>query len=162
MVITSKQTVYSPLENHNKDVAHNQQNTKYQKFNAIVRSILWTEQDSSALPFWQWTFRAIAFSAMKCEMCFPLECHQSATVHTTVVKCVGARFWLALVPDLSNYAVFIVIHDVYHGFRSAITAYSYTDRQQMARKLWYILRLAVKCNQNDTYVKDQTIDAVQA
>ena len=25
-----------------------------------------------------------------------------------------------------------------------------------------ILRLAVKCNQNDTYVKDQAIDAVQA
>ena len=31
-------------------------------------------------------------------------------------------------PDLSNYAVFIAIHDAYHGFGRAITAYSYTDR----------------------------------
>jgi len=42
-------------------------------------------------------FRA-AVSAMKCEMYFPLECHQSAKVRTTVVKRVGARFGLALVP----------------------------------------------------------------
>jgi len=50
------------------------------------------------------------------------------------VKRVSARFGLALVPDLSNYAVFIAIHDAYHGFASAITAYSYTDRKSMARK----------------------------
>jgi len=31
-------------------------------------------------------------SAMKCEMCFPLECHQNAKVRTAVVKRVGARF----------------------------------------------------------------------
>jgi len=37
-------------------------------------------------------------SAMKCEMYFPLECHQSAKVSTAVVKRVGARFGLALVP----------------------------------------------------------------
>ena len=49
-------------------------------------------------------------------------------------KHVSARVSLALVPDLSNYAVFIAIHDAYHGFGSAITAYSYTDRQPMARK----------------------------
>ena len=30
------------------------------------------------------------------------------------------------------------------------------------KKVRYIFRFAVKCNQNDTYVKDQTIDAVQA
>jgi len=30
------------------------------------------------------------------------------------------------------------------------------------KKVRYVLRLAVKCNQNDTYVKDQAIDAVQA
>jgi len=30
------------------------------------------------------------------------------------------------------------------------------------KKVRYILRLAVKCNQNDTYVKDQAVDAVQA
>jgi len=77
---------------------------------------------------------AMDVSAMKCEMCFPLECRQSGKVRTTVVKRVGARFCLALVPHLSNYAVFIAIHDVYHRFRSAITAYSYTDRQPMARK----------------------------
>jgi len=74
-------------------------------------------------------------SAMKCGMCFPLECHQSAKVRTLVVweafKRVSARVSLALVPDLSNYAVFIAIHDAYHGF---VTAYWYTDRQPMARK----------------------------
>jgi len=30
------------------------------------------------------------------------------------------------------------------------------------KKVRYILRLAVKCNQNYTYVKDQAIDAAQA
>jgi len=39
-----------------------------------------------------------------------------------------------LCPDLSNYAVFIAVPDAYHGFGSAITAYSYADRQPMARK----------------------------
>ena len=29
---------------------------------------------------------AMDVSAMKCEMCFPLECHQSAKVRTAVVK----------------------------------------------------------------------------
>jgi len=46
----------------------------------------------------------------------------------------SARVSLGLVPDLSNYAVFIAIHDAYHGFGSAVTAYSYTDRQPIARK----------------------------
>jgi len=41
---------------------------------------------------------AMDVSAMKCEMCFSLECHQNAKVRTAVVKCVGARFGLALVP----------------------------------------------------------------
>jgi len=63
---------------------------------------------------------AMDVSAMKCEMCFPLECSQSAKVCTALVKRVGARFCLALVPDLSNYAVLIAIHDVYHEFESAI------------------------------------------
>ena len=49
-------------------------------------------------------------------------------------KRVSAGVSLALVADLSNYAVFIAIHDAYHGLGSAITAYSYTDRQPMARK----------------------------
>jgi len=43
------------------------------------------------------------------------------------MKRVGTRFCLALVRDRSNYAVLIEIHDVYHGFGSAITSYSYTD-----------------------------------
>ena len=46
----------------------------------------------------------------------------------------SARVSLVLVPDHSNCALFIVIHDAYHGFGNAITAYSYTDRQPMARK----------------------------
>jgi len=41
---------------------------------------------------------AMDVSAMKCDMCFPLECHQSTKVRTAVVKRVGARFGLALVP----------------------------------------------------------------
>jgi len=49
-------------------------------------------------------------------------------------KRVSARASLALVPDISNYAVFIAIHDAYHGFGSAVSAYSYTDGQPMARK----------------------------
>jgi len=49
-------------------------------------------------------------------------------------KRVNARVSLALFPDLSDYAVFTAIHDAYHGFGSAITAYSYTDGQPMARK----------------------------
>jgi len=73
-------------------------------------------------------------SAMKCEMCFPLQCHLSAKVLTAVVKHVGARFSLALVPGHSSHAVFIAIHDAYHGIGSAITAYSNTDRQPMARQ----------------------------
>jgi len=74
-------------------------------------------------------------SAMKYEMCFPWECHQSAKVRTA-----AQRVSLALVPDLSNYVVFIAIRGfgsaitAYHGFGSAITAYSYTHRQPMARK----------------------------
>jgi len=43
-----------------------------------------------------------AVSAMKCEIRFPLECHQSATVRTVVVKRVGARFGLALVPIVQH------------------------------------------------------------
>jgi len=49
-------------------------------------------------------------------------------------KGVSARVSLALGPGLSNYAVFIAIHDAYHGFGSAITTYLYTNRQSMARK----------------------------
>jgi len=49
-------------------------------------------------------------------------------------KRVSVRVSLAFVPDLSNYAVFIAIHDAYHSFGNATTAYSYTDRQPMARK----------------------------
>jgi len=76
-----------------------------------------------------------AVSAMKCEMYFPSECHQSAkSALSSSGKRVSARVSLALVPDLSNYALFIAIHVAYHGFGSAITAYSYTDAQAMARK----------------------------
>jgi len=82
----------------------------------------------------KWDSSAMDVSAMKCEMCFPLECHQSAKVRTAVVKRVGAKFALALVPGRSSHAAFIAIHDAYHGFGSAITAYSYTDAQAMARK----------------------------
>ena len=80
-----------------------------------------------------------AVSAMKCEMCFPLEYHPSAKVCTAVVKRVGARFGLALVPGRSSHAVFNRIHDAYHGFGSAITAYSYTDIQPMARMYGILL-----------------------
>ena len=68
------------------------------------------------------------------------------------VKRVSARVSLALVQDLSNFALFIAIHDAYYGFGSAITAYSYIDKATEGKKVRYILRLAVKCNQNDTYI----------
>jgi len=55
---------------------------------ATVSNCFSAERDSSAMDV----------SAMKCEMYFPLECHQSAKVCTAVVKRVGARFGLALVP----------------------------------------------------------------
>jgi len=41
------------------------------------------------------------------EMCVPLECHQSAKVRTAVVKRVGARFGLALVPIVQQWELFI-------------------------------------------------------
>jgi len=117
----------------------------------MFKTFFWLEQKFGGLPPWlqacPWTrngtvrrrrfgnaVSAMDVSAMKCEMCFPLECHQSAEVRTAVVKRVGARFGLALVPGCSSHVVFIAIHDAYHGFGSAITAYSYTDRQPMARK----------------------------
>jgi len=35
-----------------------------------------------------------AVSAMKCEMYFPLECHQSAKVRTAIVKRVGWELFI--------------------------------------------------------------------
>ena len=54
-------------------------------------------------------------------------------------KRVSARVSLALVPDRFNYAPFIVIHDAYHGFGSAITAYLYTGKATDGKKIRYIL-----------------------
>ena len=83
----------------------------------------------------EWDSSAIAVSAMKCEICFPLECHQMQTFALpSSGKRESARVSLALVPDLSNYAVFIPIHDAYHGFGSDIAAYSYINRQPIERK----------------------------
>ena len=56
---------------------------------------------------------AITLSAMKCEICFLLQCHQSAKVRTAFVKRVDARFGLAHVPGRSSHAVFNGIHDAY-------------------------------------------------
>ena len=81
---------------------------------------------------------AMVVSAMKCEVCFRNILWNVTKVQkfalTSSGTRVSARVSLTLVPDLSNCAVFIVIHDAYHGFGSAITAYSYTDKQPMARK----------------------------
>ena len=73
-------------------------------------------------------------------MCFPLKSHKNAKFRPAVVwEACSQRIRLALVPDLSNYAVFIAIHDAYYGFGCAITDYSYTHRQPMARKYDIIL-----------------------
>ena len=72
-------------------------------------------------------------------------------------KRVSSRINLALVPDFSNYDLFIAIDDAYYGFGSAITAYSYIDKANDGKKVRYILRLAVKCNQNDTYIPTRKI-----
>ena len=63
-------------------------------------------------------------------------------------KRVSARVSLALVPVLSNYAVFIAIHDAYHGFGCAITAYSYTDRQSYGKLYW---PLAIRMTTKNTF-----------
>jgi len=75
--------------------------------------------------------------AMKCEMCFPLECQQSAKVRTAVVwEACKRKSQCSACPRSFQLCstVFSAIHDAYHGFGSAITAYSYTDRQPIARK----------------------------
>ena len=88
------------------------------------------EWDSSAPPFRRWTFwrwnlkRVFLWNVTKVQK-FALP---------SSGKRVSARVSLVLVPHLSNYAAFIAIDDAYHGFGNAITAYSYTNRQLMARK----------------------------
>ena len=57
------------------------------------------------------TVSAMDVLAIKCEMCFPSECHQSAKVRTALVKRVGARFGRAFVPGSSSHAVINGIHD---------------------------------------------------
>jgi len=79
-----------------------------------------TEWDSSAPPFRQWRFRQWN---VKCVFLWNVTKVQKFAL-PSFGKCVSARVSLALVPDLSNYAVFIAIHDAYHGFVSAINAYS--------------------------------------
>ena len=86
-----------------------------------------TEWDSSVLPFRRWTFRRWI---VKCVFLWNVTKVQKFALPSSG-KRVSAGVSLALVPDLSNYAVFIAIHDAYHGF---VTAYWYTDRQPMARK----------------------------
>jgi len=64
------------------------------------------------------TISVINVFAMKCEMCFPLECHQSAKVRSVVLKRVGARFGLALVPGHFSHAVFNTLaSDAFGDFR---------------------------------------------
>jgi len=77
-------------------------------------------------------------------------------------KRVSSRVSLALVPDLSNHSVFIAIHDAYHWIWKCHYCIFVHRQATDGKKGRYILRLAVKCNQNDTDVKDQAIDAVQA
>ena len=73
----------------------------------------------------------------------------------------SARVSLALVSDLSNYAVYIAI--MMHTMDLEVPLlHIRTPIGTNGKKVRYILRLAVKCNQNDTYLKDQAIDAVQA
>jgi len=63
--------------------------------------------DVSAMDVLTMDVSAMDVSAMKCEMCFPLECHQSAKARTALVKRVGARFGLALVPIVQQWELFI-------------------------------------------------------
>jgi len=100
----------------------------------ILKVIRWgmckTEWDSSVPPFRRLTFRRWN---VKCVFLWNVTKGQKFALPSSG-KRVSARVSLELVPDISNYAVFIAIHDAYHGFGSAISAYSYTDRQLMARK----------------------------
>ena len=69
--------------------AHNKQNRSHYHTKSSVPHRICVR--ALLVPEWN-------ISAMKCEMCFPLECPRSAKVRTTVAKRVGARFRLALVP----------------------------------------------------------------
>jgi len=62
---------------------------------------------------------AMDVSAMKCEMCFPLECHQNAKVRTAIVKRVGARFGLALVPIVQQCELLIQTYIHLENLRKA-------------------------------------------
>jgi len=84
----------------------------------------------SAPPFRRWTFQRWN---VKCVFLWNVTIVQKFALPSSG-KRGSARVSLALVPDLSDYAVFIAIHDAYHGFGSPVTAYSYTDKQLIARK----------------------------
>ena len=73
---------------------------------------------------------------MKCEMCFPLKSHKSAKIRTSVSEACKRKSQSGSCPRSFQLCstVFSAIHDAYHGFVSAITEYSYTDRQPMTRK----------------------------
>jgi len=88
------------------------------------------EWDSLAPLFRRWTFQRWN---VKCGFLWNVTKVQKFALLSSG-KHVSTRVSLAVFPDLSNFAVFIAIHDAYHGFISAITAYLYTDRQPMARK----------------------------
>jgi len=97
-------------------------------------------------------------SAMKCEMCFPLKSHKSAKIRPAVVwEACKRKSQSSTCPRSFQRCSFIAIHDAYYGFGSAITAYSYTDKGTDGKKVRYILRLAVKCSQNDTsYLRERS------
>jgi len=102
---------------------------------SLISSLHFSEWDSSAPPFRWWTFQRSPFRRwnVKCVFLWNVTKVQKSALPSSW-KHASARVSLALVPDLSNYAVFIAIHDAHHGLGSAITAYSYTGRQPMARE----------------------------
>ena len=92
-----------------------------------------------------------SLSVMKFEMCFPLECHQSTKVRTAVMKRVGARFGLALVPILQQWELFIhtYIHLSNRYWQSAAQlhclsrwqCYKYTSKITAEKNDWIAIAL---------------------
>jgi len=109
------------------------------------------ECDSSAPPFRQWNVKCV----------FTWNVTKAQSSHCRREAC-RRKIRCSTFPRPFQSCCIYCESYAYHGFGSAITAYSYTDKATDGKKVWYILRLAVKCKQNDTYVKDQAIDAVQA
>ena len=98
-----------------------------------------------------------AVSAMKCVFLWNVTKVQKFAL-PSCGKRESARVSLALVPDLSNYAVFIAIHDAYHGFSSLSMGMSFLWKSHGKRPMrWDRHKLLWDGNGTDKYVPWTTL-----